>query len=253
MKAHLLRIAVPSVFVFTLLASAPAVFAQAKPIWRTPSVTSVVPVVKITGMIGSSTTQVAAAGQFVVSSLIPGHMVLIHDGSMPQAEAAMSASTSLPCPIVTTFMKIDGRNDAAEVRKLQAFLSSQGYDVAVSGIFDTKTEDAVKAFQLAHMSETMTPWGATRASGMVYLTTGRVINKIACGTAGSLTSSDMDTIQSYASATVAAEADMASAPAAEPKVIVLGSSATTSANTAAAGDVSFYARFKNFIKKIFSR
>ena len=89
-------------------------------------------------------------------------------------------------------------NDAVQVSKLQAFLKdTEGYDVAVNGSFDQKTEAAVIAFQTKYMSDIMGPWGATKASGTVYITTLKKINQIACNTALNLSVADLSVIDAY--------------------------------------------------------
>ncbi len=84
-------------------------------------------------------------------------------------------------PYLTQYLKQGGSNDPAEVTKLQHFLATnEGANVEESGVFDTTTLDAVKAFQAKHADEILTPWGMTRPSGSVYLTTEKAINQQMC-------------------------------------------------------------------------
>jgi hypothetical protein len=87
------------------------------------------------------------------------------------------------CPIVTTYMRIGQANDPLEVAKLQAFLKVfEHFDyVTVNGTFDQATHQAVMEFQTRYASEILAPWGTNTPTGYVYITTQRMINKIACG------------------------------------------------------------------------
>lgn len=85
------------------------------------------------------------------------------------------------CPVVTQMLKYGAENPVAEVRSLQSFLKdSEHLNVLVTGDFDADTEAAVKQFQKKYSADVLGPWGATRATGIVSLTTGKKINQIAC-------------------------------------------------------------------------
>ena len=163
-------------------------------------------------------------------------------------------------------------NDAAEVSKLQAFLKdTEGYDVAVNGSFDEKTEAAVIAFQTKYMSDIMGPWGATKASGTVYLTTLKKINEIACSTPLNLTPADLSIINSYRQAEASGRPAPVSGqvglnqnpapstvnnalvgPAISAPVSSPNAAPTSgSQNVAAVGQVSILQRFLNFLKSLF--
>lgn len=73
-----------------------------------------------------------------------------------------------------------GVNDAKEVAKLEAFLKSQGLAVLEDGAYGTGEYEAVKAFQLAHRSEILDPWGITTPTGYVFRTTIAKMNEVAC-------------------------------------------------------------------------
>lgn len=85
------------------------------------------------------------------------------------------------CPMLTSYLKYGANNDSVQVTKLQNFLNSyEKMNVAVTGIFDKQTENAVIAFQNKYSSEIMGPWNKTNGTGYVYLTTLKKINQIAC-------------------------------------------------------------------------
>jgi hypothetical protein len=50
------------------------------------------------------------------------------------------------------------------------------------GNFGSKTETALKAFQLKHADKILTPWGITQPTGIFYLTTQTEVNNIMCPT-----------------------------------------------------------------------
>jgi peptidoglycan hydrolase-like protein with peptidoglycan-binding domain len=80
-------------------------------------------------------------------------------------------------------MRIDLNNKKEEVLKLQNFLKiGQGYDVEETGVFDEKTDKAVKAFQEKYSGDVLKPWGSdSKPTGYVYITTKNKINQIVCG------------------------------------------------------------------------
>jgi hypothetical protein len=173
--------------------------------------------------------------------------------------AATSVVTFIPkapdvqCPIVTTYMKQGLPNSPAEVTRLQKFLKgSEGLAVDVNGTYDQKTEDAVKAFQKKHADTILTPWGATRATGAVYITTGKTINMLACGQKLSLNNAELKTISSYQAHADAASAAMASGEEAGPVVTYTTSAhEEDSAGTAASLNASIVGKFWFYLKNLF--
>ena len=80
-----------------------------------------------------------------------------------------------------TFMKKGNVNDKVEVIRLQAFLNKHlGTKLTVDGVFGSKTEAAVKQFQLKYKDSTLTPWGLTLPTGYVFKTTQRQLNLLVC-------------------------------------------------------------------------
>lgn len=138
-----------------------------------------------------------------LSYLVPASMVIGASLSFAYTAAAATTAvsftaTDMQCPIVSTFMKQGNANNAGDVTRLQTFLkNSENLNVDVTGVYDQKTEDAVKAFQKKYADTVLTPWGATKASGIVYVTTAKKINQLACGQAMTLNSKELATISNY--------------------------------------------------------
>ena len=117
----------------------------------------------------------------------------------------VSSATSLPalsdigsCTYIKDYLNIKSSNDPAEVTKLQTFLlNSEGIDVAIDGVFDQVTLDAVKAFQTKYIEDVMLPWGLQTASGIVSYTTKKKINEIYCKSSFALTPEQLAAIESY--------------------------------------------------------
>jgi peptidoglycan hydrolase-like protein with peptidoglycan-binding domain len=90
------------------------------------------------------------------------------------------------CPAITMYMRQGMATDPTQVTALQAFLNGElGLNLAVNGIFDTLTTQAVNAFQLKYKSEVLAPWAPfgfdpNTPSGYVFKTTLWKINDIAC-------------------------------------------------------------------------
>ena len=97
-----------------------------------------------------------------------------------------------------SYLKFGSNNPVSEVTKLQSFLKNvEGLNVDINGIFDTKTVEAVKAFQTKYANEVMTPWGMTVPTGNVYITTKQKIDEISCNMKLSLTSDKLAEINNY--------------------------------------------------------
>ena len=73
------------------------------------------------------------------------------------------------------------RNVPDEVQTLQNFLN--GYiqsGLAVDSIFGPKTENAVKAFQIARRENILIPWGLTLPTGIFYKTSLAEAKRLMC-------------------------------------------------------------------------
>lgn len=85
-------------------------------------------------------------------------------------------------PILNSFLGLRGKaNDPEAVKVVQEFLNKElGLSLEVNGDYDAATIEAVKVFQAKYLLDVLTPWGIGDATGIVYLTTQRMINMIAC-------------------------------------------------------------------------
>ncbi|MBU6231199.1 MAG: peptidoglycan-binding protein [Patescibacteria group bacterium] len=181
------------------------------------------------------------------------------------APASTGYSTT-SCPLITSFMKKGAANDRSQVVKLQAFLKdAEHLNVQVTGIFDQQTENAVKAFQRANLTAVMGPWSATRPSGIVYITTAKKINQIACAAPLTLNPSELAIINAYVAgqntasiaagqsgSSVGSEASIGSASSTETAVAT-GTIETSASQTASAANAnpSIFQRIWNFIVGLF--
>jgi hypothetical protein len=79
------------------------------------------------------------------------------------------------------YIHINKQNNPDEVTKLQLFLNEyMGLNLDVNGKYNKVTFEAVKQFQTKEFKEILEPWGITKATGYVYITTRRRINMIKC-------------------------------------------------------------------------
>ncbi|MEA2715170.1 MAG: hypothetical protein QOG91_198 [Candidatus Parcubacteria bacterium] len=114
------------------------------------------------------------------------------------APASTSVAATTSCPLITSFMKSGRQNDTAQVSKLQAFLRDrEELDVDVTGVFDQKTEDAVKDFQSHYLDSVLGPWGASQPSGEVYITTQKKINELACAQPMTLDEHELSVLNAF--------------------------------------------------------
>ncbi|MDE2038041.1 MAG: peptidoglycan-binding protein [Patescibacteria group bacterium] len=190
--------------------------------------------------------------------------------AVPLAVAPASNGVATTCPLITaTILKQGIANDANQVMRLQTFLKGfEHLDVAVTGTYDQATVQAVQAFQRKYMSEILGPWGATKPSGVAYITTIKKVNQLSCAQPLTLDPKEIAVIDSYKNAvqagqpapagvqvgvnTVAPAPSSSSAPVVGPTVV--GQSQPQSqAQTAAAGNASIWQRFWSFIVGLFHR
>ena len=170
-----------------------------------------------------------------------------------------TASTTSPlaggsCPLITNFLQIGADNNNTDVIKLQAFLkTTEKLDVDLSGIFDSKTEAGVKAFQAKYLTDTMGPWKSATPSGKVYITTKKKINEIACNSAINLTSDEQATINSYLQGNLNGSTTVGTAGPSVPTTTPTIGENLSNNNTASVVNAPVIQRVWNFIKGIFSR
>lgn len=159
------------------------------------------------------------------------------------------------CPLITSYMKMGGVNNVAEVTKLQSFLKNvEKLSVDVTGTFDQKTEDAVKAFQLKYLPTVLGPWSATRATGNVYITTTKKINEIVCATPFVLSAGDLAIIEAYNEGRTTPDGqsiEIGQTGTSTSDDTALGTEVDENTDVAAVGEASALSRFWDFIKSLF--
>lgn len=107
---------------------------------------------------------------------------------------------SVTCPVVSTIIRPGALNNTAQVRNVQNFLATfEKMNVTVTGKYDEATVRAVERFQRKYANVILTPWGATKPSGYIHITTAKKMNEIACGDKLSLDSGELNTINTYKS------------------------------------------------------
>ncbi|PIS39075.1 MAG: hypothetical protein COT34_00345 [Candidatus Nealsonbacteria bacterium CG08_land_8_20_14_0_20_43_11] len=84
------------------------------------------------------------------------------------------------CSYLEDYLRFGDENRPEEVKKLQVFLNIEGFNVAVSGIFDQATFLAVKALQEKYQDQILSPWGIEESTGYVFITTKNFINETYC-------------------------------------------------------------------------
>lgn len=136
------------------------------------------------------------------SSIIIAVLVLVFSiftVNLLQADAVSSKGVFVSkCPLITAFMKSGQENNFLQVIRLQSFLNTfEGAGISITGIFDEDTEKSVKSFQEKYANIVLTPWGATKSSGIVNITTAKKINEIACGIPLTLNNQELDTINNF--------------------------------------------------------
>jgi hypothetical protein len=101
----------------------------------------------------------------------------------PASGEVLGASTSCSA-ILDSYIGLRGiMADPEAVKVLQTFLNKElGLSLEVNSEYDGATKMAVKDFQKKYLPDVLTPWGISDSTGIVYKTTQRMINKIACPT-----------------------------------------------------------------------
>lgn len=187
----------------------------------------------------------------------------------------VSATSTLPvvasCDMyLTAFIKPGAKNDAEQVMRLQSLLNeSEDAALAVNGEYDAQTIAAVHAFQMKYASDILAPWGATKSTGFVYLTTKKKVNEIYCKMTKEfpLTNEEVQTIaktKSQISGSVTAPRGSATTPKPASTEVTpvneneVGSAAKES-QTAAAGESAtrslnrLWDPVRNFFGRVFGR
>lgn len=90
------------------------------------------------------------------------------------------------------------QNNENEVRRLEAFLNSQGESLSVDGVYDESDVAAVNRFQTKYRAQILDPWGINNPTWYVFRTTVSTMNSVACGEDVSVSSVNSDIIDSGA-------------------------------------------------------
>ena len=160
------------------------------------------------------------------------------------------------CDYLSDYLKIGGNNSVTEVNKLQAFLKTiEKMDVDITGTFDNKTFEGVKAFQGKYVGDVMGPWGVTTPTGQVYYTTKKKINEIYCNSIVNLTPQQLAEIEAYRNGLTVVPA---TGTTTNPDGTVSTSTQEVGSNidnnnplTAAGANIPFTTKIWNFVKWLF--
>ena len=238
--------------------------------------TTTVPAPMVTVTVFSNNTN-SGGGSFGGSSSGGSYLGFPNSGGSIGSAQAPVATAFVSCPLMTSPLKYGGQNDPLLVSKLQIFLKdSQNRNVAVTGIFDKQTEDAVDIFQERYVNDVMAPWGTKQSSGYVYITTLKKINQLACDQPLTLSASEQAIIDDFKAKAATAIVATALKPASSTAIISptatsldrsttvaeaatlsptaspdTGSPTTQTAVTAGAGNISFFQSIWNAIKSVF--
>jgi len=135
----------------------------------------------------------------------------------PQGQV-LGASTSADADFCTEPYLVDALgygqdNDPAQVVRLQVFLNDHmNLSLAVTGMFETSTRQAVMDFQLRYAADILSPWGITNATGLVYHTTKKKINELVCAREFPLTTAQLDEINRTRAGILATRLENSGAP-----------------------------------------
>ena len=118
---------------------------------------------------------------------------------IPSAFATSEASIfGTECNYLESYLSVYRNNDVDQMLKLQTFLKEQeGFDVKLSGVFDSSTIIAVRKFQTRYSEDILAPWGLVYPTGNVSVTTRHKINNLSCGIITSLSEIEKEIIRSY--------------------------------------------------------
>jgi len=231
-----------------------------------PSEWSPVIIVTTPNTTDDSTSSVSPIVNESVSTAVPPTPIPTPtpNNSSGSSSGSRSIGNVYGCPMITSFMKYGANNDTVQVTKLQNFLKNvEKIDVDINGIFDKKTESAVKTFQDKYSVTTMGPWGASQGTGFVYITTLKQINKIACNQPLTLSASELAVINAKKNAQIATTQSVTITPKETPasveievgktenNTITFESETKTDENVATVGKASIMSRFWNFMVYLF--
>ena len=118
-------------------------------------------------------------------------------------------NSNVECDYLESYISIYRDNDTNQVLKLQTFLKDQeGFDIKLSGVFDSSTIVAVNEFQVRYKDDILKPWGISVPTGNVSITTRHKINDLSCGVATPLSNIEKEIIQSYGVLNIETDLDL---------------------------------------------
>ena len=123
--------------------------------------------------------EITGGGSVPLWAIIPQGIVL-------GASTIVETPAVCVAPYLNDHLKMGGKNNVEEVKKLQLFLNEQlGLNIPVTGFFGPMTFEAVKQFQLQNADQILAPWtpfgySKEKPTGYVYKTTKRWINIMKC-------------------------------------------------------------------------
>ncbi len=119
--------------------------------------------------------------------------------SAPITSSSGTSTSSLSCNYLNDHLRKDFDNNPVEVMKLQAFLRIfEGQsDLAINGIYDNATINAVNLFQSKYKDDILTPWGHTAPTGYTYILTKKKVNEIFCNRVFELSADQQSEITAY--------------------------------------------------------
>lgn len=121
---------------------------------------------------GGSAAGGGGGGSATATSSTSGEVLGVSDvAAPPMCEIYLSA-----------FIRPGAKNDPEQVRRLkQILVTAEGANLdVVSGEYDAQTVSAVHSFQTKYAADVLKPWGISRSTGFVYLTTRKKLNELFC-------------------------------------------------------------------------
>ena len=90
-------------------------------------------------------------------------------------------SANVECPYFSIPIIENASNDAIAVLNVQYVLKTfEGFNIELTGIYDKQTIDAVRLFQEGYSADILVPWGLTRPTGNVSVTTLHKMRELYC-------------------------------------------------------------------------
>ncbi len=132
--------------------------------------------------------------------VIMGLLGVINGGVIATTSTTITTPTGGgECFYLREFIKRGANNNPEEVKKLQSFLRIfEGHtEVSVTGIYDDVSYDATVSFQEKYREDVLVPWGHTKGTGFVYLTTRKKVNEIYCNRAFPLNSDQQKEVDAF--------------------------------------------------------